>query len=46
MASFRVRWAMGRVEGRDWELDQDLLDPNNDSECRDLRRPRPDACDS
>src|ERR1700722_4424932 len=39
----RVRWIMGWMGEHRWAMDEDLLDPEHDAECRDRSRPRPDA---
>jgi len=42
----RVCWAVGRLEGPERRMGEDLLDTDHDSECRDLGDPQPHARDS
>ena len=42
----RVRGIVGSLERPEWQLDEDLLDPNYYPECRDRDHSRPNACDS
>jgi DNA-binding XRE family transcriptional regulator len=38
-----IEQGMGSLEGRNWQLGQNLLDSDHDSKCCDLSRPRPNA---
>jgi hypothetical protein len=36
--NFSVRWIMGWMEKPEWQLGQNMLDPDHDPKCRDVSR--------